>query len=1029
MSRRTNRNASLTLLVVTSIFVTSLVPPPALAQNDGRKPVVISFGQPNIWSLDQAHYLLARMHMTNLELQAAVLERAQLDPNATHGTRIQILKQLLEVGVSYDQGIGFANQRLVEKSRFNDTRRRDLVSNRDRMRAQSLQLELDINKLKRDRAAITDPESERAKKLDAEIEENENNQAAIDKEIDFHNSEIGTLAEPEGTPSAPAVPTTSPLNDRLPSSLLDKLSEDAVNKLIEEKNDSKLNATTKLDNTIHLQYEIIAKQLTLLRDEVGPGERLVFLELPQSLYTTPGRGDEKMAQTWWHVNGYTRTDPLLRLLLELYEVEWKWKRIQKVTAFANVAGKVKDIRCAFGSEKQVRALYTTKVKFKVGDVEQERDEVNPESQFAEMFHEFRCEREAARERVLRNIFREASSEFDRIQQGGARDTSETLNAILKKIATEAVVRRHEPDQIEPIGIELKAAAKTQEELLQLRKDLLELLSQPDPKIDGDKPPAYTFDQAMEYVPLDPNFDHNPKASPTGSPTASPSPYPTPTPRSLTEIERRLVRTVDIIPRQSSLNVNDIQSTVKATGILAAFKFLFGFAGQVNFQRQREQYEQFVHQELYASGFGKGSRDFGWTFGALPGTNRVAPGVRTTYAALVVPDDADSIVLSARGCYFPRKNYQPLNFEDTGHADWVDPDRFSRNNCADQQTYVLTIPGGGNTSSFWVTSVNYEPVKAGEFVTISVRGKNFSSQMGVLVNGVPLHATVGLAQPHLLPKKEAEKEGGTVPPHPSECAQANGICGRYERVDQEQIVFSFKLPDSSTIGIPTITLVAPGKSVDLNSLINLRVNGTQLGKDTSDNFEFLVEKDKRVPFMFGVRPSDVLSITNLQFLQTPTSGTTIGALLTGTGLTNADTIYVNGVQLIGPNRVFKSPTLYELTLPLSSEDTYNVTVVQNGVVTSKEVRNPLAFQITSAEVTRFEPQTSTDPGFISLKLIGVGFTSRIQPGPMTGAQFGQFDLVSPTLIVLRLRRPNLPIVIRLHDPLTGRTVPMVISTVP
>ena len=139
---------------------------------------------------------------------------------------------------------------------------------------------------------------------------------------------------------------------------------------------------------------------------------------------------------------------------------------------------------------------------------------------------------------------------------------------------------------------------------------------------------------------------------------------------LTDIQRRTVRTVDIIPRQSSLNVNDIQDTVKATGILAGFKFFFGFAGQVNYQRQREQFEQFLHQELYASGFGKGNRDFGWTFGALPGTERVAPGIRTTYAALIVPDDAESIVLSARGCYFPRKRYQPLDFNDTRDVDWT-----------------------------------------------------------------------------------------------------------------------------------------------------------------------------------------------------------------------------------------------------------------------------------------------------------------------------------------------------------------------
>src|SRR5215213_3281942 len=707
----------LSLLISASLLLTGLSPVSVSAQDRRRKPVVVSFGQPNIWSLEQAHYLLARMHMTNLELQAKALTDADLDPNATHGTRIEILKQLLDISGSFDQGIGFQNQRIVETARFNDERRRNLTTNRDRLRADSLSLELEKNELIRERKKITDETSERAKDLDAQIEEKTKNQEKIDKEVTFQNDEVQKLgAEPNGTPTSPTVASGFD-KDRLPSSMLDNLTKDEMNKLLDPGRDPKLNATTMLDNTVQLQYEIIAKQLTLLRDEVGPGERLVFLELPQSIYTTPNSGDEKMAQVWWHVNGYTRTDPLVRLLLELYEVEWKWKRIQTVPAFADVGPKLTDLKCDPVSTREQKKQLKEKMEQLVG---------KDKTQFAEMYHQFRCERASARERVLRNIFKEASSDFDRVEQGGARDASRIIEDIAKVIGTEAKAPKKPEGEIDHSSVSAKDETRTPDSIRILRDKLLNLLSDAEPKIDGNKKPEFTFDQGIEYVPLDRAASRTNKvtaqASPSQSPNAAASSGPSPT--TLAEIERRTVRTVDIIPRQSSLNVNDVQETVKATGILAAFKFLFGFAGQVNYQRQREQFEQFVHQELYASGFGKGNRDFGWTFGALPGTKRVAPGIRTTYAALIVPEDAESMVLSARGCYFPRKRYQPLDFEDTGHTDWADDDKFGRSNCGDQQTYVLTIPGGGNTSSFWVTNVDYQAgQKVGDFVTVSVRGNN------------------------------------------------------------------------------------------------------------------------------------------------------------------------------------------------------------------------------------------------------------------------------------------------------------------
>src|ERR1044072_3846989 len=118
------------LLIVSMVSSSVLLPLTTFAQERRRKPIVVSFGQPNIWSLDQAHYLLARMHMLNLDLQAKTLTPSELDPNATHGTGIQILKQLLQIGAEFDQGAGFQNKRMVDNAKFNDSRRRELLTPR-----------------------------------------------------------------------------------------------------------------------------------------------------------------------------------------------------------------------------------------------------------------------------------------------------------------------------------------------------------------------------------------------------------------------------------------------------------------------------------------------------------------------------------------------------------------------------------------------------------------------------------------------------------------------------------------------------------------------------------------------------------------------------------------------------------------------------------------------------------------------------------------------------------------------------------
>src|SRR5437867_1817876 len=58
---------SLTLL----LFVNGLA---LFAQAQKGRPVIINADQPNVWTLEQAHYLLEQMHRRNLDLKAKSLE-------------------------------------------------------------------------------------------------------------------------------------------------------------------------------------------------------------------------------------------------------------------------------------------------------------------------------------------------------------------------------------------------------------------------------------------------------------------------------------------------------------------------------------------------------------------------------------------------------------------------------------------------------------------------------------------------------------------------------------------------------------------------------------------------------------------------------------------------------------------------------------------------------------------------------------------------------------------------------------------
>lgn len=349
-----------------------------------RRVIAISAGQPNVWTLEQAHSLLEQMNLRNGLLGMKNLR--DLNPNQMNQLRFEVMRMMIELGATFNQA-DLTTKDLFENNGFN-------------------------------------------------------------------------------------------------KSPFDEAFKDAAKRQIEKFNNGPtLNDSRRLDNYLQMEYELIAKQLTLLRDEAGPGERVLFLEMPQTLSVAHRTSNMKWAQSWWKIAGYTR-----------------------------------------------------------------RESVTP-----------------------------------------------TVT----------------PSTTSP-------SSTTRDDLT---KDVI--------------------------------------------------------------LSNELVRTVDLIPGERKISkknvgsgaVNSVMSTLFSSG------------------SQPKRFSQFAQQDLHSSGFVKNSNEFGWTFKPMRGMNRLQSGIRTTYAVVVVPHDAASLVFEANGCYFPRSARQPTSFEDTKTRAWNNNSRTSRN-CGEQtKTFIVPIPPG------------------------------------------------------------------------------------------------------------------------------------------------------------------------------------------------------------------------------------------------------------------------------------------------------------------------------------------------
>lgn len=285
--------------------------------------VTVTPGTPNVWSMEQAHYLLNRLRANRDGIQLAKPSEGDLNPNATHGIRLDAIQTFLGIAASFNQIAGTQNRLALEEYNANTGRKRELLDLADAKRRQaqaaqleSIRLQQEEALLKTQIAAATDPQAKAA--LEAKAAALLAQRQALDSTVTVLAAQVTDLTTAAGQ-AASSVPsltaTDAEINKQIQAGLLGSAFTALLNKSVTGFSEPKLHSSQVLDNFVQMQYEIVAKQLTTLRDEAGKGQRVVFLELPTSVAAGNERkfvsgGQNRLAQSWWQIKtvylGYSR---------------------------------------------------------------------------------------------------------------------------------------------------------------------------------------------------------------------------------------------------------------------------------------------------------------------------------------------------------------------------------------------------------------------------------------------------------------------------------------------------------------------------------------------------------------------------------------------------------------------------------------------------------------------------------------------------------------------------------------------------
>ncbi len=938
-----------------------------------KYPVVVTPGTPSIWSMEQAHYLLNRLRATNDGIQTKTPSADDLDPNAMNGLSLEALQTTLNAGAALNGATGLQNRVALQQFSQQQSQHDLLISQAQTLQNQLFRDQRTLANLKGQQlrlqaiqtanAAKTPPVNDpvltrRLATLDGQIETLTDQNAATADRVTALTTQAGSVPS---TPTLQTVTPPTPLS--APSQVLSPAVQTLLGNTASGFAGPKLPASIVLDNHLQMGVEIVAKQLTTLRDETGAHRRILFLEMPTLIQASDRRvilngGEDKLAQSWWRVtkiySRYKTEDSPCWSSNEFDPDELRYSS-RPDRAPAGDATLRLDVLKKAGDDLQAdySALRDMAEPLQAG---QPLDDVSLQTLVNKVVLDRR------RFRSYREEFLSAAAHLGK-QNPDGRSLSVVVPG-LESSCRDARNARDEDEQRQKAKSGPNANKKAADALESIRKIRSYQL---DDQLDVYK--------AEIYLAL---------GGPEGMLRAFPHDI-----HSLDKQGRRIfgedngtVRAVDLIPQQTSLNVNSAHALVRNSALSFAWNTLFGFGLKVDYQRQKENYDQFIQQESFASSFGKGQATFGWTFGPLPGTRVLNSGDRNTYAVLEVPDDTSYIEVEGLGCAFHRKHLPLRQFpDDSENRDGLLEDYH----CGDQLRTELRVPDRTNSGGFWLSGVDYEPVDPGSTASVVLRGGYFPPETTILVNGRRIPQVLGVGKP------AQSMDAGPEDPAPDAAA----VSGVFEYVNREQLTVSLDIPASYTgPDFPVITVVAPARAMSINSL-PLRING----KSGRLSDETLVTK----------KPGSKMSISAVQYLSA--AGGVFTAHLKGQKMTDLDKVRLNGKECTNTEPLSEGDA--QITCAADSQSQWEFIGLTSDanpkirVVSSLTIPNPRLIMLTGTQLLDgTEYGDDLHPSLISVQLTGSGFTPRtVLASAQADPSRFMLTYVNPTTLICVIRKPQ------------------------
>ena len=232
--------------------------------------------------------------------------------------------------------------------------------------------------------------------------------------------------------------------------------------------------------------------------------------------------------------------------------------------------------------------------------------------------------------------------------------------------------------------------------------------------------------------------------------------------------------------------------------------------------------------------------------------------------------------------------------------------------------------------------------------------------------------------------------------------------------------------------PTITLIAPGKAIDLNWLDNISINGVPNSTLLGDNKRKCSATRPppcvtiAAPMFRGAPGPPPLRIDSVDVFRN-VSGGMLTAIVTGAGFNSTHKLFVNGVDVgVSP----ATSTLWQAQIPAPPDATIQATLsTSEKTIKSKPVDNPAFLSVRRVSVVSYEAANGKTPAFLVVRIEGSGFNDAMTASVSGRARIEELIVSSSTEATLTIKNPGAAEVVTLTDPRTNLSVKAVVTRKP